>query len=236
MMSNNEKIEIEKLLEKLTSDDLSDILSKTVKVELSQDVKRRIEKQSSEDDQVKTPICSYQCTNKGCNFDEVLGWVSTSQRVLSTDIIGDDEMILSAATAACDMVNKNINVIQPRKYDGYYLHHHNKPIVFLKNTEVSHPLYTCGRHGVASIDIENLAYYTEKSIRNRFLNDYMGRINYTDNWQVLAIDIGAAVLGFTSLVMTLKRKKGAVTPLYLGGLSLGMFGLNRYGQQQKQKK
>ena len=231
-MSSENPSEVEQHIAKLTPEDLKEILTKTVKVERSSDVSQRIEKFTQKENR-NMDVCSYQCSPQGCNFEEVLSWVSKYQNNMMADMIDDDVKNASAA-AVCAQVNKNINTIQPRNYEGYFFHHHNRPILFLKNDEVAHPLYTHQRRDVASIDVENLAFYTMKTMKKGAMNHYMSQLSLTSSWQELAINASAALLGVSSVVLAMKPKKApSVSPLFLGGLSVGMFALNRYGQQQQ---
>lgn len=236
-MSSETPSEVEQLIAKLTKEDLKEILSKTVKVERTSDVSQRIEKFSKKENDIKVDVCSYQCSSHGCNFDDLLSWVSKYQNSMVADMM-DDEMKNASATAVCAHINKNMDIIQPRNYEGYFFHHHDRPILFLKNEEISHPVYTHQRKSdtVASIDVENLAFYTMKTMKKGAMNQYMRKLSLTSSWQELAINAGAAVLGLSSVVLALKPKRApSISPLFLGGLSAGMFALNRYGQQQSKQ-
>jgi hypothetical protein len=240
-MSSQSASEVEQHIAKLTAEDLEEILKLTVKVERSSDVSTRIEKFSAQKENGdKVDVCSYQCTTQGCNFDELLSWISKYQNSVVTEMM-DDEMKNSSAKAVCAQVNKHMNTIKPRDYDGYFFHHHNRPILFMKNAEVAHPIYTQLRSDVASIDVENLAFYTMKTMKKGAMSEYMRKLNITSTWEELAINAGAAVLGISSVVLAMKKKPFSsvpplISPLLLGGLSVGMFAINRYGQQQKSQK
>lgn len=223
--------EAQRHIAKLTAEDVKGILSETVVVEDSSLMSSRMAGES------KIDVCNYQCTPQGCDFEEVLMWVSKYQNILVAEMMNDD-MKNATASAVCAHVNKNMDIIQPRKYEGYYFHHHNKPIMFMKNSEISHPTYTQQRRDVASIDVENLTFYSMKAMKKGAMNEYLGNMKITSSWQELAINTGAAVLGVLSVSMAVKKSKTPpiVSPLLLAGLSVGMFGLNRYGQEQQLKR
>jgi hypothetical protein len=263
--SSSSAAEAKKHIEKLSKEDLNTIMTQAVVMEPTSAVEARIEKhstataiaissqqqsqsqsQSQQQQQqggkavpVAVPICSYECTANECNFDELLSWVSKYHNSLVADMI-DDETKNIAATAVCEQVSKHMDVIKPRNHQGYYFHHHNTPILRLQNKELPHEIYTQGRRDeVAVIDVENLVFYSVKAMKKGMMTDYLSSMKVTSTWQELAINMGAAALGISSVVLAFRGKKrspGGVSPMLLGALSVGMFGLNRYGQQQKLKR
>lgn len=239
-MSTEAASEVKKHIEKLTANDLKEILSKTVTFESYKKVNEKMDKFASQNGNKAVASCSYECGAQGCNFDELLAWVSKYQNSIVADMM-DDETKNTSAAAVCAKISNHLDTVKPRNHQGYYFHHHNSPILFLKNREVPHELYTSDRRDVVStIDVESLVYYTMSSMKRGAVGDYMRGIGLSSTWQELAINTAAAAVGLSSVALAVRSKPplaGALfTPPLLGALSVGMFAINHIGQGARLKR
>lgn len=230
------KQEVEKIISEVSREGIQEIVSKVVEYQnydavLAETV--AMNDKENEKGKKKIDECFYNCKESGCNFEELLSWISAYENSFLTEMMNNETKNMMAE-AICNKINENRDVINPRDHKGFYFHHLKKPILLLKNSENSDSSHKDFR--IPTIDVEKLAFYSEKVVRKNAMEALMNKWCGGYTWQENCINAFAATLGISSLLLAVKRRKGSMTnPLFFTALSVGMFGINWYGHHYQDK-